>query len=64
MDRFSQTTWSKVNGSDEWNLNVRNLYRSGSLESITKELANYILDLVGVMMSHGVRVTPNTQTYM
>ena len=28
--------------------NVRNLYRSGSLTTVTRELARYKLDLVGV----------------
>jgi hypothetical protein len=33
--------------------NVRSLYRSGSLKTLTRKLAKYKLDLVGVQKSEG-----------
>jgi hypothetical protein len=41
----------------EWN--VRSLYRTGSLMTISRELARYKLDLVGVDEVRGKAVAPN-----
>ena len=40
------TKWSRGIRFGTWN--VRNLYRSGSLTTVVKELAKFKLDLVGV----------------
>jgi ACT domain-containing protein len=42
-------------------LNVRSLYRAGSLRTVAEEVSKYKLDLLGVQRSDGAEVALNQQ---